>query len=168
MDAIEHPLTDGSFLSTTKTVRDTLGQITAYAAVEFGAQFQMHLYSILICRDTARILRWDRSGTIVTEAIKYNELPFLANFFCCYSVAPPTMHGIDTLVIDPTPSDLSDARKALGWECHIPLFKLSVPTACGLPCFFIVQSPIVTPYTPLGCATHSFKAYDLLGKVAVC
>ena len=159
--------TDDSFLSTAKTARDTLGQITSYAAVQFGAQFRTHLYSILICRDTARILRWDRSGTIVTEAIKFNESPFLAEFFRRYSQAPPAMRGVDTSVIEPTASESSDARKALGWECHIPLFKLSVPAACGLSRFFIVQAPIATPYTPPGRATRGFKAYDLSGKAAV-
>ncbi|KAF8218441.1 hypothetical protein L208DRAFT_1011670, partial [Tricholoma matsutake] len=55
-----------------KTV-NTLGQITAYAAAQLGSQFHTHIYSILIIKDTSRILQWDRSGTLVTEAIKYNE-----------------------------------------------------------------------------------------------
>lgn len=158
---------DGSFPSTTKTARDTLGQITSYAAVQFGAQFRTHLYSIFICQDTARILRWDRSGTIVTEAIKYNESPFLADFFRRYTKAPPAMRGIDTSVFEPTTSDLSDVRKVLAWDRDIPLFKLSIPVACGLPRFFIVRSPIATPYTPPGRATRGFVAYDLLGKAFV-
>ena len=41
-----------SFLRNTKAAKDTLGQITAYAAAQFGAQFRTHIYSILIIKDT--------------------------------------------------------------------------------------------------------------------
>ncbi|KAF8235488.1 hypothetical protein L208DRAFT_1023003, partial [Tricholoma matsutake] len=73
-----------SFLRDTKAAKDTLGQITAYAAARLGSQFCTHIYFILIIKDTARILRWDRSGTLVTEAIKYNESCHLAEFFHRY------------------------------------------------------------------------------------
>ena len=42
-----------SFLCNTKAAKDTLGQITAYAAAQFGAQFCTHIYSILIIKDTS-------------------------------------------------------------------------------------------------------------------
>ncbi|KAF8227900.1 hypothetical protein L208DRAFT_992380, partial [Tricholoma matsutake] len=73
-----------SFLHDTKAAKDTLGQITAYAAAQLGSQFCTHIYSVLIVKDTARILRWDRSGTLVTEAIKYNKSHYLAEFFHRY------------------------------------------------------------------------------------
>ncbi|KAF8218872.1 hypothetical protein L208DRAFT_1096653, partial [Tricholoma matsutake] len=73
-----------SFLRDTKAAKDTLGQITAYAAAQLGSQFCTHIYSVLIIKDTARILRWDRSGMLVTEAIKYNESHHLTEFFHCY------------------------------------------------------------------------------------
>lgn len=159
---------DDSFLSTTKTARDTLGQITSYAAVQFGAQFRTHVYSIFICRDTARILRWDRSGTIVTEAIKYNESHFLTEFFRRYSKASLAMRGVDTSVCVPTTKERIDARKALDWGDHdMPLFKLAIPITKRKSHFFIVRSPIATPYTPPGRATRGFEAYDISGKTAV-
>jgi hypothetical protein len=45
-----------SFLHSTLTGKNTLGQITAYAAAQLGAQFRMHAYSIFILWDTARML----------------------------------------------------------------------------------------------------------------
>ena len=59
---VEHPNgqaseTVKSFLHNTKAAKDTLEQITAYAAAQFGAQFRTHVYSILIVKNTARILR---------------------------------------------------------------------------------------------------------------
>lgn len=43
-----------SFLRNTKLADDTLGQLTSYAAAQFGAQFRTHLFSIFIVWDTAR------------------------------------------------------------------------------------------------------------------
>jgi hypothetical protein len=45
-----------SFLPETKSSKDTLGQITSYAAAHLGAQFRMHIFSVFIMKDTARIL----------------------------------------------------------------------------------------------------------------
>ncbi len=74
------------FVRNTKLARDTLGQISSYAAAQLSAQFRTHIFSVLIVRDTARLLRWDRTGTIVTEAIEYNKCSFLADFFSRYSM----------------------------------------------------------------------------------
>ena len=82
-----------SFLRASKGGVDTLGQITSYAAAQLGAQFRTHAYSVLIVKDIARILRWDRSGTIVMEPIQYNQSPHLAEFFQRYSVASAAWQG---------------------------------------------------------------------------
>lgn len=87
----------------TKSGSDTLGQITGYAVAQLGSQFCTHIYSILIMKDTERIIRWDKSGAIVTEAIKYNVSPLLAKFFHCYSKASPDMRGKDQSMSYPTP-----------------------------------------------------------------
>ncbi|KAH9162842.1 hypothetical protein EDB89DRAFT_1801584, partial [Lactarius sanguifluus] len=84
-----------SFLRESKAAKDTLGQITAYASAQLGSQFRTYVYSIFILKQTARILRWDRTGTIVMEPIKYNESPLLAEFFRRYSKASPEMRGMD-------------------------------------------------------------------------
>ena len=49
-------------------------------------------------KNLARIIQWDRSGTIMTELIDYSEDSLLANFFKCYSLAPFAMHGINQTV----------------------------------------------------------------------
>lgn len=76
-----------SFLHETKSADDTLGQITTYAAAHLGSQFRTHVYSILIVKGTARILRWDRTGTIVTEAIQYTcrVFPSLLAGIACHA-----------------------------------------------------------------------------------
>ena len=91
-----------------------LGQITSYAAAQLGAQFRTHAYSVLIVKDQARILRWDRSGTIIMEAIKYNKVPHLAKFFRRYSVASAVMRGKDETASVPSRYEKRVARKACG------------------------------------------------------
>ena len=156
-----------SFLCNTKAAKDTLGQITAYAAAQFGAQFCTHIYSILIVKGTARILRWDRSGTLVTEAIKYNKSHHLAEFFHRYSEASPEMRGKDISVMDPTPPEAVSARQALNLDNTVSLVKLMVPDKDASQLYYIAASPHVTPYTLPGHATRRFPAYNVSRCVPV-
>jgi hypothetical protein len=156
-----------SFLRNTKAAKDTLGQITAYAAAQFGAQFRTHIYSILIVKDTARILRWDRSGALVTEAIKYNKSDHLAEFFRRYSKASPEMRGKDMSVMNPTLAEADSARQALSLNDTDPLVKLMVPDKNASPLYYIAARPHVTPYTPPGRATRGFPAYDVTRHMPV-
>ena len=155
--------TDGvhkSFLRETQGGSDTLGQITSYAAAQLGSQFRTHLYSVFIVKGTARILRWDRSGTIVTEPIKYNESPLLVEFFRRYSKASPEMRGKDSSASAVTPTEALVARQTLGLGDTIPLVKLVVPAADGSSRHFITSTPRATLYAPPGRATRGFPAYD--------
>ena len=155
-----------SFLHETKTANNTLGQITSYAAAQLSSQYRMHVYSVLIVKNMARILRWDRSGTIMTEAIHYNESPLLVEFFRRYSAASPGMRGKDESVSLPTPVEAVEARQALGLGDDVPLVKLQVPGAHS-PLYFITSAPRATPYTPPGRATRGSPAYDILHKTKV-
>jgi hypothetical protein len=113
-------------------------------------------------KDTARILHWDRSGTIITEVFKYNESPYLTEFFRHFSTASPGMHGKDQSASDPTSSEALAARQCLGLDEKVPLVKLQIPDANGSPLYFITSAPRATPYTPLGCATRGGLAYNVL------
>ncbi|KIM82817.1 hypothetical protein PILCRDRAFT_70424, partial [Piloderma croceum F 1598] len=156
-----------SFLHETTQANDTLGQITAYTATQLGAQYHTHVYSVFIMKGTAQLLRWDRSGTIVTEAINYNESPLLAEFFRCYSVAPPAMRGKDQSVSDPTPIEAIEARKALGLDNKVPLVKLQIPGAHDSLHYYITSAPRTTSYTPPGHATRGGPAYNILQRTKV-
>jgi hypothetical protein len=163
----DNPFCDGMpFLSDSKTASDTLGQITAYAAVQLAAQFRTHVFSVFIFRDTARLLRWDRSGTIVSEAFQYNVSDQLAEFFRRYSHASDVVRGVDETVTKPTPAQERQARDVLDIDRSIPLFKVLVPHEGG-QYEFIVRAPDARPYTPPGRATRGFKAYDIAQRRVV-
>ena len=152
-----------TFARPSKNADDTLGQITSYAALHLAAQFRTHVYSILIVRRLARILRWDRSGTIVTEAFEYDQCPHLAEFFRRYSRAPDDMRGKDGTVSTPTYAEEYTARCALGLthKPDVPLHKLAVIPLDKDPLYFITPPPIPALYAPPGRATRGFKAYDI-------
>jgi Fungal protein kinase len=154
------PATKKTKTEKTKGGDDSLGQITLYAAAQLGSQFCTHLYSVFMTVGKARILRWDRSGAIVTDSIDINRAPHLVKFFHRYSKAPPEMRGIDKSVSDPTPEEAIAARQALGLAENVLLFKLEVPCN-GAPNYFLTPSPQATFYTPPGRATRGFQAYDI-------
>jgi len=152
-----------TFACPSKNADDTLGQITSYAALHLAAQFRTHVYSILIVRCLARILHWDRLGTIMTEAFKYDQCPHLTEFFCWYSRAPDNMRGKDGIVSMPTYAEECTARCALGLtdKPDVPLHKLAVIRLDQDLLYFITPPSILTLYVPLGHVMHGFKAYDI-------
>jgi len=149
-----------TFLRDNKSGRDTLGQITSYAAAQLGSQFRTHIYSVLIVKDYARLIRWDRSGAIVTEAIHYNHNPALAEFFRRYHKAPPNIRGVDPTVTVPTYKEICLTRQCLDLKDNVTLVKMTVPTG-DTECSYIAPTPKAQPYTPPGRATRGFVAYDL-------
>ncbi|KIK23103.1 hypothetical protein PISMIDRAFT_66274, partial [Pisolithus microcarpus 441] len=89
LDTFDDPFTEEqldipSFVCPTKSAKDTLGQITAYASAQLGSQYCTHAFSVLVVWDTAHIIRWDQEGTLVMTPIKYGEDQTLAKFFSRY------------------------------------------------------------------------------------
>jgi hypothetical protein len=78
----------------------TLGQNARYAHVVQTRQFRTCVYSISVAGTTARLLRWDRSGVIVTKSFNYKTNPeILANFVWRFSMATSEQRGFDCSTI---------------------------------------------------------------------
>jgi hypothetical protein len=125
-----------------------------------GSQFRTCIYSVLIVKDYARLIRWDRTGAIVTEPIKYNDDPALVEFFRRYNEAPPKVRGVDTTITVPRADEALLASHVLGVKEGVRLVKMTVP---GPSCQreYVIYSPTAQPYTPPGRATRGLIAYDL-------
>lgn len=149
-----------SFLRTTKGGTDTAGQITAYAAAQLGSQFRTCVYSVLVVKSWARLIRWDRTGAIVTEPIHYNDSCELAEFFRRYHKASPKLRGVDTTATTPTPDEDRLARNCLEVNENAILVKITVP-GLNSQMEYVVCAPIASHYTPPGRATRGFEAYDV-------
>jgi hypothetical protein len=82
------------------------GQLCSYAVAHAGSQFRVHASTLSICEQSARFIRWDRSGAIVTRSFDYIEYPhILARFFWRYARLNHSQRGYDTSVSLASPED---------------------------------------------------------------
>ncbi|KAG2063318.1 hypothetical protein BDR04DRAFT_1038319 [Suillus decipiens] len=162
-------LQDGdSIVSSTENSMDTLGQITSYAAAQLGAQYRSHAFSVLIVRDRARIIRWDREGAIVTSAINYNTEPHLADFFHRYARASPELRGIDTSVSPASAREAALARAWLNLSNITRMFKVSVPCVDTPGVLtLIIPQPTALGFPPAGRGTRTCPAFDFVNEKVV-
>ena len=96
-DPFEEVPTNKGFLCDSERARQTLGQVTSYATAHLAAQFRTHVFSILLFHKSARIMRWDRAGVIVSERIPLDKSE-LAQFFWRFSNADAMERGHDPTV----------------------------------------------------------------------
>jgi hypothetical protein len=153
----------------TEAAKDTKGQIASYAAAQLAAQFRVHIFTILICGGYARILRWDRSGTVVTAAFPYHSERHLADFFWRYDLASPEERGVDISVSMPSQTEDKLARQHLKCGLKDSLIKFAVHSdEDGETYHFIGSKPTFKgTASPTGRATRTFVVYDLKDKRVV-
>ena len=96
-DPFEDLAKDKDFLRKSDRARQTLGQLTSYATAHLAAQFRTHVFSVLLFRRSARLMRWDRAGVIVSERILLNT-SVLTDFFWRFSEANAAYRGHDPTV----------------------------------------------------------------------
>ena len=97
-DPFEEVLTDNGFLCDSDRAIQTLGQLTSYATAHPAAQFRIHVFSILLFRKSARLMRWDRAGVIVSERIRLDKSVLAWFFFLRFSNANDMERGYDPIV----------------------------------------------------------------------
>lgn len=100
-----------------------LGQNAHYAHVVQTLQFRTCVFSLTISGKTARILRWDRSGVLVTRSFDYKASPkTLIDFVWRFVNATPIQQGFDTTANSADSSDDSDAfREAIASHVQLQL-----------------------------------------------
>ena len=99
------------------------GQLTAYAAALHHSQFRVFSFGAVLFGEQGRLLRWDRSGVIYTEAFQWKTQPdTLFEFIWRLNFLSPVDRGYDTIVTRVLDDD-DDAKAALvklraygGWE----------------------------------------------------
>ena len=108
-----------------------------HANAMFTYQFRTFFFSLEIYQksDTARLLRWDRSGVIVTEAFSYIDHPdYLVHFLQRFDQLTPAERGWDPTVQPATYAEaqlLNDAvidylKKVVSQE--VPYLSMMCPT----------------------------------------
>ncbi|OSD02404.1 hypothetical protein PYCCODRAFT_1435404 [Trametes coccinea BRFM310] len=93
---------------------EDLGQCIAYAVEILARQHRYFLFSVALAMTHARLIRWDRSGFIVSESFDVIEQPhYLCMFFWRLSKLPESARGYDSTV-------------ELASEAEENIFKMSI------------------------------------------
>jgi hypothetical protein len=143
-------------------VSKVAGQITAYATLLLGNQYRTHTFLVLIVKDFARLLRWDRGGAVVTDRFYYDEDPYLFQFLVRYNYAGRDMRGHDDTVRNPTEDELRAARATVD--------ELKNPTLVTMVINdrrYVIRAPCARPEIPVGRWTRTSIAYDCQSKKRV-
>ena len=112
-----------SHIRWTNSAYKICGQLIAYAAALHHSQFRVFSFGVVLFGEKGRLLRWDRSGVIYTEAFQWKTQPdTLCEFFWRLNFLSPVDRGYDTTVT-PVMDDDEEAKAALsklrtyeGWE----------------------------------------------------
>ncbi|KAH9077763.1 hypothetical protein EDB83DRAFT_1512343 [Lactarius deliciosus] len=97
------------FVKESKEAQETIGQISTYVAFQMGSQYRTHTFFILVIGMYARLLRWDRSGVVVSERIEYDKQHHLFSFFELFNAATPGIRGWDESVSVPLKHEIAAA-----------------------------------------------------------
>ncbi|KAI0323417.1 hypothetical protein GY45DRAFT_1439605 [Cubamyces sp. BRFM 1775] len=88
------------------TRKEVRGQLIDYSELVFRIQNRTALFMILVINRNIRVLRWDRSGTVVTPAFDYVAKPeVLCEILWRMSLLSDEQLGIDTSATRLRPSD---------------------------------------------------------------
>ncbi|THU98063.1 hypothetical protein K435DRAFT_753266 [Dendrothele bispora CBS 962.96] len=148
------------------------GQLAAYAVAPLMFQHRNHFFTVFIRGSTARLIRWDRAGAIVTEEFNYGQESYLADFYWRFTHATAKARGHDTTVrrlSDTKDHDLVCLVRGkldpLGLKVKEPVFEIKVwddtPETVneGLPYYSL--NPFVNhAHSVTGRATRVFRVWD--------
>jgi hypothetical protein len=141
----------------------TAGQIATYAALQLDSQYRTHVFSVLIMKTYARLIRWDRSGAIVTGPIYYAEDSALLDFFTRYDQADRATRGHDDTVRRASVDETEKACLADDKFKNQELLVVAVPRVVVPPRlgYYVITPPVARPHMPFGRATRTSIAYDI-------
>ena len=105
-----------------------LGQMTHYAHVVQSRQFRTCIFSMTVSGSTVRIMRWDRSGLLVTRSFDYKAKPkILVDFIWRFINANKVQQGFDpTATAVNSEEDRDSFREAI--KSHVELQLALGPT----------------------------------------
>ncbi|CAL1710003.1 unnamed protein product [Somion occarium] len=164
---------------------DSRGQLISYAAATMSRQHRIFMFSISICGEFVRFLRWDRAGCIVSELINYLENPELvAEFFWRYSHMNATERGFDITVRRATKRQanlLTDAMNTFieqseprnmeflrgNTDPTFGTYKVCMDDEERRHRYFIIRQPFWDADSACGRATRRYAAYDMKQKKLV-
>ncbi|KAL6310484.1 hypothetical protein BKA93DRAFT_907084, partial [Sparassis latifolia] len=89
----------------------TLGQITEYAAQILLRQHRLFCLMVFICKSSARLIRWDRAGGVVSKSFDYIQEPeTLHTFMYRIGKMNDSQRGYDPTAVLATPAEVAEMK----------------------------------------------------------
>lgn len=140
----------GEFEAIADKREDNRGQIISYTSELFLRQHRCFAYSLIVFGHFVRIIRWDRSGALVTEKINYVKEPHkLCSFLWRWSHYSDEQQGLDPTVtlVEKNSDDYKRMWKAA--DAELPYgdyvrqyFRRSLEPKDDWPCWKIVVNDL--------------------------
>ncbi|KAF4607802.1 hypothetical protein EYR40_000137 [Pleurotus pulmonarius] len=145
----------------------TRGQLVTYAVEICARQHRTHLFLVYIYFPYARLIRFDRSGALVSERFDFTkDCTPLNRFFSRFCRMDDIAMGYDPTVHVANEAEAKFARKHLAaWAPNPKLersvFKMDVYDQSAQPRQFLVWGSLADPESPLGRATRGYPAIEV-------
>ncbi|KDQ32590.1 hypothetical protein PLEOSDRAFT_1098588 [Pleurotus ostreatus PC15] len=143
------------------------GQLVTYAVEICARQHRTHLFLVYIYFPYARLIRFDRSGALVSERFDFTkDCTPLNRFFSRFCRMDDTAMGYDPTVHVASEAEAKFARKHLAAWAPDPklersVFKMHVhDDQSGQVRQFLVWGSLADPESPLGRATRGYPAME--------
>ena len=166
------------FLPIGRASQDSRGQLVEYATIIQQFQHRCFLFLIYIYRRTARLLRWDPVGALVTESFGYTSEPHkLLNFLSCIGNMTPVQLGYYPTVELASPEVIDEVRKykptaerykdlvseTFGEDSEWPIYKLTIYDEAqqAKKHEFLVSKFATESYNATGRGTRGYIAFEL-------
>lgn len=173
---------DSFVVTSSKTRKRCRGQLVSYARVWNAHSHRTHCFMVYISDPWARIIRFDRSGAVVSRRFNFrNNGDLLVDFLWRISKATPEMLGRDPTVGPVSKAEEAKARKELApWKdggVVSSVLKMKIPH--GTPSDqekrdgyqkmheLLVWVALSDPGYVTGRATRGYPAWDLTTKSVV-
>ncbi|KZT19671.1 hypothetical protein NEOLEDRAFT_1141819 [Neolentinus lepideus HHB14362 ss-1] len=141
-------------------------QISDYARLMWHYQHRTFFFQVLIMKDFARLLRYDRAGVIVSEAFRYQKTPYLAQFFRAFNALDASRRGKDTTVTLASKEEAESAKIVFAnsnsdaADENSTIFKVLVNDDRCDKAFFVAKPAFRYP-SAIGRGTRCYVAADL-------
>ncbi|KAJ8701089.1 hypothetical protein PTI98_004052 [Pleurotus ostreatus] len=158
---------DGApFETSTDIGKQTRGQLVTYAVEFCGRQHRTHLFLVYIYFPFARLIRFDRSGALVSKRFNFTkDCTPLIRFFHRFSKMTLAERGYDPTVRVASKKEYAYARALLNdWapQHERPVFKMDVhDSKTNRIHQFLVWGSLADPESPLGRATRGYPAVEV-------
>jgi len=159
---------------------NTREQCLLYAANQLAYQHRLFAFSLVICGQVARFVRWDREGAVVSVGIDCSQRQDLViEFLQRFNHLTDDQRGLDPTAVPATPEEvemfesavekveIESLKRSIGDGKIYPRFRLEVRGANDSASYYVVGKALDYDLGVVGRCTRGFIALDLDTKECV-